>query len=342
MENYIIDNKVNIMLRLVFIIIAFFLSLSLVLGQDDSYPQDLLYLKNGKIIKGSIQKEELGVVSILVVDTITSQTKLQMYQQSDVSRIVKASRTPYLADTLKSGAEHSNITDQVRKGLSSQKNSGINKPLELRTNQQNTDINIISKPLPKTELIEIPKIEQAMPIVKGEQLADPADPTELAKAPKPRRRYFDWYRQIRGFRMFIEYGYMVGIGQTKNNKMEILTSLGYQFNPIFYIGAGSGGTLSLNDKDHSLPIFINGRMNFLDEYTTPYIDVKTGYSVLEGRGFYFSASAGVSFTKKGKHAFNLGLTCTSQNVKYYEWEKGTQITIREAQHGLGLRIAFEF
>lgn len=124
--------------------------------------------------------------------------------------------------------------------------------------------------------------------------------------------------------------------------MEFLSSLGYQFNPLFYLGVGVGGALSLNDKDHSLPMFINGRMNFIDEYTTSYIDVKTGYSVMERKGFYFSTSVGISFTKKGKHAFNLGLIYTSQNVKYYEWNKGVRDVIREAQHRFGLRLGFEF
>lgn len=329
--------------KVLFVFLISLFSLSLALAQDNSTVSgDELYLKNGKVIKGSIQKEELGVVSILVVDTITNKTKIQMYQQNDISRIMKTSRPLFVVDTIKSNTELLRKMSQVRKNLSAQKGSDLYNSSELRTNEQSQDILVSPMPAPKKDLQEKPVMIQVYPIPEGEQLAAPIDPVELAKAPKPRRRYLNWYRQIRGFRAFIEYGCMLGIGHTKNHKMEVLTSLGFQFNPIFYVGMGTGGALTLNDKDHSLPVFINGRMNFLDEYTTPYLDVKTGYSVLEGRGFYFSASLGVSFTNKGGNAFNLGLTYTSQNVKYYEWNRGERSTVREAQHGLGLRMALEF
>lgn len=307
---------------------------------------DILHFKNGKIVKGIIIKRELGVVSVQLTDSITHKEKIQFYQQNDIAKIIKRDvdkNTLQKGDAVKvytEGGDKDIIVKSTKSPTTQSTFSDLPRDLLPEPNQQPVALQPV--PLPEKKIIQVPVMMPGPNVTVGEQLADPVDLVELHKAPKPLRRYKGWYRQIKGFRMFIDYGYIVGIGKTKNNRMEFATSLGYQFNPIFYTGIGSGGLLSMNKKDHSLPVFINGRMNFLDEYTTPYIDVRTGYSVAEGKGFYFSTSAGVSFTKKGKHAFNLGVTYTSQNVKYYEWQNKERVAIREAQHGLGLRISLEF
>lgn len=342
-----LKSKISILmykiLRQILVLMFFFLLGQMVYAQEGRL-LDELHLKNGKVVKGIIQKKELGVVTITLMDSIANEEKTQMYQQNDISKIISRTKAEQAlrSDSVKSNLETSRTLPQIKKNVSAKNTPVSDISKDLLPDEQEQKATLTPMPLPNTKLVEVPMPMQGPTVAEGEMLAAPIDPAELNKAPKPRRRYIGWYRQIRGFRMFLDYGYIVGIGNTKNNKMEFATSLGYQFNPIFYVGAGTGGQLSMNDKDHSLPVFINGRMNFLDEYTTPFLDVRTGYSVAEGKGFYFSASAGVSFTKKGKHAFNLGLTYTSQNVKYYEWRKGERIPIREAQHGLGLRASFEF
>lgn len=307
---------------------------------------DVIHLKNGKVIKGIITKQELGVVSIKLTDSISNKDKIQRYQQNDIKKIIR--RKVFKDTSLKSDSVKSYAEGGGKDAIVNPKKNPVSHPLtsdmspDLLPEKSQQPVALKPMVLPEKEIVQAPVMMPGPNVTAGEQLADPVDLVDLHKAPRPLRKYKGWYRQIKGFRMFIDYGYMVGIGKTKNNKMEFATSLGYQFNPIFYTGLGTGGQLSMNDKDHSLPVFINGRMNFLDEYTTPYIDIRTGYSVAEGKGFYFSASAGVSFTKKGKHAFNLGLTYTSQNVKYYEWQNKERVAIREAQHGLGLRLSLEF
>lgn len=307
---------------------------------------DILHFKNGKIVKGIIIKRELGVVSVQLIDSITNKEKIQAYQQNDIAKITKRNASKDISqkvDTVKAYVEGGgkDIIVKTKKTPTTQSTfSDLPHDLLPEPNQQPVALQPFS--LPEKKMVQMPVMMPGPNVTVGEQLADPVDLAELHKAPKPLRKYKGWYRQIKGFRMFIDYGYMLGIGKTKNDRMEFATSLGYQFNPIFYTGIGTGALLSMNKKDHSLPVFINGRINFLDEYTTPYIDVKSGYSVAEGKGFYFSGSAGVSFTKKGKHAFNLGVTYTSQNVKYYEWQKKERVAIREAQHGLGLRFSLEF
>lgn len=307
---------------------------------------DVIYMKNGKIVKGIILKRELGVLTIKLTDSITHQEKTQIYQQNDIKKIIRrnlSKEIPQRKDSAKVYVEGGrNDAIGKSKNIPVVQTVSSDMPYDLLPELSRQSVELKSIVVPEKKMVQTPVLMPGPNVTVGEQLADPLDLVELHKAPKPLRKYRGWYRQIQGFRMFVDYGYMIGVGKTKNNRMEFATSLGYQFNPIFYTGIGTGGLLSMNDKDHSLPIFINGRMNFLDEYTTPYIDIKTGYSVAEGRGFYFSSSIGVSFTKKGKHAFNLGLTYTSQNVKYYEWQDKERIAIREAQHGLGMRLSLEF
>lgn len=331
-----------------FLVFILLLSYSLLFAQESKNNRDLdvIYMKSGKIVKGIILKRELGVLSVRLTDSITHQEKTQLYQQNDIAKIIKRDLVKNQLqsnDTTQVYIERNNKSIVGRsKNVSAIQTTSSDMPSDLlpELNQQPVDFKTIV--IPDKKMIEAPVMIPGPNVAVGEQLADPVDLVELHKAPKPLRKYRGWYRQIRGFRMFVDYGYMIGIGKTKNKRMEFATSLGYQFNPIFYAGVGTGGLLSLNDKDHSLPVFVNGRMNFLDEYTTPYIDIKTGYSVAEGKGFYFSSSVGVSFTRKGKHAFNLGITYTSQNVKYYEWQNKERIIIREAQQGLGMRLSLEF
>ncbi len=182
-------------------------------------------------------------------------------------------------------------------------------------------------------------------MIDGTKTGNPDDYFDPFSVPRPKRKEKIWNRQIRGFRGFVDYAYIQGIGSAKNHRMETATSLGFQFNPIFYTGIGLGGNLTLNKKDSSLPVFINSRINFIDDNTTPFLDTKVGYSVAMGRGFYFSTSFGVSFTKHGKRAFNLGLVYSLQNAKFYEWteeEPKERIAVRPTYHGIALKLSYEF
>lgn len=331
----------SILLTFIFLCIPFVFMYSQVNNTLDE-----IYLKNGKTVEGIIQKRELGVITVQVFDSVTYKEKVQRYQQADVLKIIHNTlgiKQEVDKDSTVLGVEKSlNFFSAKVSAPSNNKTTHTEMPESLLADDESSPINSRLEKLPAANIIELPNLPQSGSVSEGEQSAAPIDPSELNTAPRSKRYHTGWYRQIKGFRMFLDYGLMIGVGDTKNNKMEFGTSLGYQFNPIFYIGAGTVGALSLNKKDHSMPVFINGRVNFMDNYITPYLDLRTGYSVLEGKGFYFSSSVGVSFTKRGKEAFNIGLTYTSQNVKYYEWERGVRSVIREAQHGLGLRITFEF
>lgn len=97
------------------------------------------------------------------------------------------------------------------------------------------------------------------------------------------------------YRGFFDIGYAVGVGTYKTNRLVINTSHGYQINPLVYIGGGFGLHYFSDWEELQVPIFVNSRLNFIDNNITPFLDVKVGYSVAKNEGFYFSPSAGVKF-----------------------------------------------
>lgn len=157
----------------------------------------------------------------------------------------------------------------------------------------------------------------------------------------PSRRYLNrWFRDITGGRMFLEYMGTVGVGEDANHRLEWHGVFGYQFNPIFFLGVGQGYLFSLNKQETTAPTYGVLRVNFLDENTTPFFDMKTGYSFLGGQGFYINPNVGVSFGRK-RRAWNISAGYSFQKAKV---KKKTTIPYHEHYnfHGVSLRVSFEF
>jgi hypothetical protein len=306
--------------------------------------KDMLYLKNGKIIRGIILKQEFRVVSIKVADNGDRRGEVIQVQQYEIAKIIKGNRPSGLqSDTLHILKEgDANIQNAQKQSPPDRdilkEQSGNLLPTQI---QQQMVLQPIFKP---DKPVPLPYMRGSVSLTPGQSVGGEPD-FDPYSIPRPRRQPKLWNRDIRGFRGFIDYAYIHGIGAAKNHRLEYAMSLGFQFNPIFYTGLGTSYTVTLNKKDHSLPVFINSRLNFLDEYTTPFWDLKIGYSVAEGKGFYLSTGFGVSFSKKGKRAFNLSLIYSLQNAKYYEWsdkEPPTRIGIKQTYHGISLKLSYEF
>jgi hypothetical protein len=327
-----------------FPLLIFIMSCCQISYSQNQEPKDILHLKNGKIINGVILKQEFGVVSIKVADNSDRGEKIMQVQQYEIAKIIEGNSPSGLqSDTLRILKEGDANLQNAQKHPLPDKNilkeqSGNLLPTQIQ--QQ-----MVLQPVPKPDKpVPLPEMQGSVSLspgqsVGGEQEFDPYS------IPRPRRQPKLWNRDIRGFRGFIDYAYIQGVGAAKNHRLEYAMSLGFQFNPVFYTGLGWSYTLTLNKKDRSLPVFINSRLNFLDEYTTPFWDLKIGYSVAEGKGFYFSTGFGMSFTKKGKRAFNLGLIYSLQNAKFYEWsdkEPPTRIEVKPTYHGLALKLSYEF
>lgn len=321
-----------------------------IFAQDKSQ-EDKIYLKNGTIIKGVII-EEIPNKTISILQTNNGKDSIHVYKSDIVIMVIKgnANKLKTINDTLAMRRRERNEA----LALSGSKQPAID---NVNKNQlkQNKDIDITA---PLRESIKQSRIEQPSqteaPImieqdskvfVSGAKTGDAEevfDPFSPILPPKPRRQ---WSRDISGFRAFFDQGLTLGIGNIANHRWGTSASIGIQFNPIFYTGIGISYDMTLNDKEGSVPIFINPRINFLDNNDiVPFLDLRTGWSFLEGKGFYASPTAGISFVK-GTSAYNVGLGYSFQRAKYkFRPDKSTLETIDVINNfqGLFIRFTFEF
>ena len=116
-------------------------------------------------------------------------------------------------------------------------------------------------------------------------------------------------------------------------------SQGYQFNPFFYAGAGLGIDYHFGYSTICLPLFANGRVNFIDNPVSPFFDLKIGYSVYEGEGLFFAPSIGTRFAIDQRCAFTFSVGYNLQKVNkvnsYYSPRSRTL-------NGVSMKIGIEF
>lgn len=147
---------------------------------------------------------------------------------------------------------------------------------------------------------------------------------------------------LKGYKGFIDFGYIADLSDYDANKVEISTSHGYQFNNYFYLGGGVAADFYTDADLIAVPIFVDFRANFINKKVTPFADIKTGYSVGDVEGLYVSTGIGVRFSLKGKKALNLKLEYNYQQYDYYY--SGYYISYDDTAdlEGLGFKVGFEF
>jgi hypothetical protein len=318
-------------------------------AQNETEDNDKIYLKNGTIIRGIIV-EEIPEKTISVMQTLKNgKDSIYVYKADNVAMVVKAKNID------DKSRRRRRISDLIE-GNNSQKVLSESKQMPKQANnnikmQQNSDIDI-SKPIKdaiKQTRIEQPNTEMPITIEHDQNFANEGKTGGVGEifdpfAPLPIKHKKVWNRDIRGFRMFMDQGLGLGIGNKANHTWNSEISAGIQFNPIFYVGIGIGYHMTLNSKEGSVPVFINPRINFLDENITPFLDLRAGWSFLDGKGLFLSPCAGVSFAK-GTYAYNIGIGYSFQRAKYkYRPDKNYMktITVTDNFHGLYFRLTFEF
>mgnify|MGYP001024681200 FL=1 len=147
---------------------------------------------------------------------------------------------------------------------------------------------------------------------------------------------------LKGYKGFVDFGYIADLSDYDANKVEISTSHGYQFNNYFYLGGGVAADFYTDADLIAVPIFVDFRANFINKKVTPFADIKTGYSVGDVEGLYVSTGIGVRFSLKGKKALNLKLEYNYQQYDYYY--SGYYISYDDTAdlEGLGFKVGFEF
>lgn len=147
---------------------------------------------------------------------------------------------------------------------------------------------------------------------------------------------------LKGYKGFVDVGYIADLSDYNADKVEISTSHGYQFNNYFYVGGGVAVDFYTDADLIAAPIFVDFRANFINKKITPFADIKTGYSVGDVEGVYVATGVGVRFSLKGKKALNLKLEYNYQQYDYYY--RGYYINFDDTLdlEGLGFKVGFEF
>ncbi len=124
---------------------------------------------------------------------------------------------------------------------------------------------------------------------------------------------------------------------------------GYRFNPYFSLGFGTGARYYSEGGNDALlvPIFLDTRVNFINNKVSPYFALGTGYSFdatnsFEGVGLLINPSLGVSFKVADKSALNLGLGYEMQKVKVYYRNYYSSRESTETSGSISLNVGFSF
>lgn len=145
------------------------------------------------------------------------------------------------------------------------------------------------------------------------------------------------------FRGFVDVGYALGLGPSRNHYWLIETSFGYQFNAHYYLGAGIGlhnfkaqvDTYPLRNDlavpEHNdpkwdfplVPVYVEGRYNLRSETMgTPWASLKVGANTFSHSGFFASPSLGWHFAASQYFSFNVGIGYALHTAKYKLWCTG--------------------
>lgn len=149
------------------------------------------------------------------------------------------------------------------------------------------------------------------------------------------------YKETNGYKGFLELGYTFGTGDYGEDELEINGTYGYQFNPYFFLGAGTGVHFYFDSSKVALPIYADLRANFIKSSITPFVGIKIGYSPFDLQGFYLNPNAGVRFAldSKALKALNVSMGYSMQKVDI-DW--GYYGISRETVGGVNLKVGIEF
>lgn len=137
-----------------------------------------------------------------------------------------------------------------------------------------------------------------------------------------------------GYRGLIDVGYTVGVGDYDFNRYELNTSHGYQFNPFFFLGVGTGlhymseyetaGSsigLDYRKSKTDIPVFANIKCSMSKSKYAPFIDLKGGKYLTNNGGLYANISAGLRIATNEKNALNLSIGYTLQELEFETFDR---------------------
>lgn len=152
-----------------------------------------------------------------------------------------------------------------------------------------------------------------------------------------------------GYKGIVELGYQIGTGDYGMDRLKLNIINGYQLNPYFSLGLGTGLRYYFDAEAALIPIFADFRANFMDNNVSPYLSIGVGYSFdatnsFEGVGFLLNPTIGVSFKVSEKSAMNVGLGYEMQRMKFfyydYDWYSFDEFTENSGAISINVGISF--
>lgn len=124
------------------------------------------------------------------------------------------------------------------------------------------------------------------------------------------------------YKGIVELGYQIGAGYYGMDRLKLNIINGYQINPYFSLGFGTGLRYYFDAEAALIPVFADFRANFMNNKISPYLSLGVGYSFdatndFAGVGFLLNPTVGVSFKVSDKSAMNVGLGYEMQKIDYY-------------------------
>lgn len=165
------------------------------------------------------------------------------------------------------------------------------------------------------------------------------------------------------YRGFFDAGYTVGMDDYDFNRFEINTSHGYQINPYFFIGAGTGLhfmpsyetpnmdiPLDIRESQVEIPVFANVRCNFTKGKIAPFADIKAGTYVTNSNGLYTNLSVGCRIATNSKQAINISVGYTTEKLEFQTFERFNNFTSmaysrsgrKYEANGISIKVGYEF
>lgn len=152
-----------------------------------------------------------------------------------------------------------------------------------------------------------------------------------------------------GYRGIVETGFALGVGDFAADRITLNSVHGYQFNPHFFAGLGTGARYYYDSSSFVVPVFADFRVNLLDRKTSPYLAVGIGYSFdansnFEGFGLLVNPSVGISFAVSKKSVMHVGAGYELQRAKayYYDYYSGHSWSSNESMSAISINIGISF
>jgi len=137
----------------------------------------------------------------------------------------------------------------------------------------------------------------------------------------------------RGYKGIVDLGYFWGAGDYAYDRLNFSFINGYQVNPYFSFGIGTGihyyfdedsyynGYYNDNDDQVLIPLFSDFRVNFINKAVSPYLSTGIGYSFnasddFNGVGIFLDLSIGVSYKIPRGCEIHAGISYQMQRVDY--------------------------